>query len=173
MLVYVLTIVVYQNITTELLAFHHRLIKKKRKEEYIFKSFWFYLNSLNFVNFQILNYIFQSDCYNFIKILLVHKDEILVCGTNAFDPRCTWRAVSITVTTTISVFIQWRWCSQNEILHLPLLTSICLTFYVRGAAFATLEVFQKIHIKWLLLLYIVSRFVMAGVKDYRGSRNRE
>lgn len=94
---------VYQNITTELLAFHHRLILKKRKEEYIFKSFWFYLNSLNFVNFQILNYIFQSDCYNFIKILLVHKDEILVCGTNAFDPRCTWRAVSITVTTTICV----------------------------------------------------------------------
>lgn len=45
--------------------------------------------------------------------------------------------------------------------------------YVRGAAFATLEVFQKLHIKWLLLLYIVSRFVMAGVKDYRGSRNRE
>lgn len=34
----------------------------------------------------------KSDCYNFIKILLVHKDEILVCGTNAFDPWCTWRA---------------------------------------------------------------------------------
>nr|XP_022335242.1 semaphorin-5B-like [Crassostrea virginica]XP_022335250.1 semaphorin-5B-like [Crassostrea virginica]XP_022335258.1 semaphorin-5B-like [Crassostrea virginica]XP_022335266.1 semaphorin-5B-like [Crassostrea virginica] len=34
----------------------------------------------------------KSDCYNFIKILLVHQDEVLVCGTNAFNPWCTWRA---------------------------------------------------------------------------------
>ncbi|XP_061181416.1 semaphorin-5A-like [Saccostrea echinata] len=34
----------------------------------------------------------ESDCYNFIKILLVYQDDILVCGTNAFNPWCTWRA---------------------------------------------------------------------------------
>uniref|UniRef100_A0A915HHL4 Sema domain-containing protein n=1 Tax=Romanomermis culicivorax TaxID=13658 RepID=A0A915HHL4_ROMCU len=33
----------------------------------------------------------QAGCRNFIRLLAVRNDEILICGTNAFSPLCTWR----------------------------------------------------------------------------------
>jgi len=35
----------------------------------------------------------QIDCHNYIRVLLVHRDQVFVCGTNAFAPQCSWRKV--------------------------------------------------------------------------------
>ncbi|XP_060071882.1 semaphorin-5A-like [Ylistrum balloti] len=32
-----------------------------------------------------------SECYNFIRVLLVHEDQVISCGTNSYKPICTWR----------------------------------------------------------------------------------
>ncbi|XP_041371598.1 semaphorin-5B-like [Gigantopelta aegis] len=32
-----------------------------------------------------------ESCHNFIRVLFVFKDKVFVCGTNAFDPICSWR----------------------------------------------------------------------------------
>ncbi|XP_041372969.1 semaphorin-5A-like [Gigantopelta aegis] len=33
-------------------------------------------------------------CHNFIRVLFVFKDKVLACGTNAFDPLCSWRSAN-------------------------------------------------------------------------------
>ncbi|TNN24267.1 Semaphorin-5B [Liparis tanakae] len=35
----------------------------------------------------------QAECQNYIRVLLVNKTEVMTCGTNAFQPLCTTRAV--------------------------------------------------------------------------------
>jgi len=35
----------------------------------------------------------QADCHNFIRVLVLRHNELFVCGTNAFSPRCSWRQV--------------------------------------------------------------------------------
>ena len=37
----------------------------------------------------------EEDCRNYIRVLLpsVDGDRVLACGTNAFSPRCSWRAI--------------------------------------------------------------------------------
>ena len=46
------------------------------------------------------NYIttvyFQEQCQNYIRVLVQLNDEIFVCGTNAFSPKCSWRSVRTT-----------------------------------------------------------------------------
>lgn len=36
----------------------------------------------------------QDACHNFVRVLHVHRGRVLVCGTNAFSPLCTWRRLS-------------------------------------------------------------------------------
>ncbi|XP_064463690.1 semaphorin-5A-like [Ornithodoros turicata] len=36
----------------------------------------------------------DEDCRNYIKVLLSHNDRVFTCGTNAFEPECTWRQIS-------------------------------------------------------------------------------
>lgn len=36
----------------------------------------------------------QEACHNFVKVLHLHRGQILVCGTNAYSPICTWRRLS-------------------------------------------------------------------------------
>lgn len=45
----------------------------------------------------------QEECQNYIRVLLVNKNTIFTCGTNAFTPVCTNR----TVITINSVFTMW------------------------------------------------------------------
>ncbi|XP_067687667.1 semaphorin-5A-like [Haliotis asinina] len=33
-------------------------------------------------------------CHNFVRVLLLHKDRVFTCGTNAYKPECTWRNAS-------------------------------------------------------------------------------
>ncbi|KAK8776953.1 hypothetical protein V5799_029702, partial [Amblyomma americanum] len=40
----------------------------------------------------------EEDCRNYIKVLLLHKERLFSCGTNAFAPECTWRDISSLVT---------------------------------------------------------------------------
>ncbi|XP_014668536.1 PREDICTED: semaphorin-5A-like [Priapulus caudatus] len=37
----------------------------------------------------------QTDekCHNFVRVLLIHKDSVFTCGTNAFKPMCSWREI--------------------------------------------------------------------------------
>ncbi|EFX83219.1 hypothetical protein DAPPUDRAFT_48390, partial [Daphnia pulex] len=37
----------------------------------------------------------EDDCHNFIRVLHVHGDRLLACGTNAFTPRCSWRPLEV------------------------------------------------------------------------------
>lgn len=37
----------------------------------------------------------QLECQNYIRVLLVNKTEVVTCGTNAFQPLCITREVSI------------------------------------------------------------------------------
>lgn len=37
----------------------------------------------------------QVECQNYIRVLLVNKTEVITCGTNAFQPLCITREVSI------------------------------------------------------------------------------
>uniref|UniRef100_A0A8C1SIM9 Sema domain-containing protein n=1 Tax=Cyprinus carpio TaxID=7962 RepID=A0A8C1SIM9_CYPCA len=37
----------------------------------------------------------QLECQNYIRVLLVNKTEVITCGTNAFQPLCITREVSI------------------------------------------------------------------------------
>jgi len=39
-------------------------------------------------------------CKNFIKVLLFHQNQVFACGTNAFNPKCTWRDPSRLSTVT-------------------------------------------------------------------------
>ncbi|XP_069121896.1 semaphorin-5A-like isoform X2 [Argopecten irradians] len=32
-----------------------------------------------------------SECHNFVRVLLVHEDQVITCGTNSYKPICTWR----------------------------------------------------------------------------------
>lgn len=36
----------------------------------------------------------EASCHNFVKVLLAGGKRIFSCGTNAFSPQCSWRAVS-------------------------------------------------------------------------------
>jgi chondroitin sulfate proteoglycan 4 len=36
----------------------------------------------------------EASCHNFVKVLLASGKRIFTCGTNAFSPQCSWRAVS-------------------------------------------------------------------------------
>lgn len=36
----------------------------------------------------------QEACHNFVRVLHLHRGRVLVCGTNAFSPLCTWRRLS-------------------------------------------------------------------------------
>ncbi|XP_076437128.1 semaphorin-5A-like [Babylonia areolata] len=42
-------------------------------------------------------------CHNFVRVLLLHGDQVFTCGTNSFSPSCTWREADSlkTVTRTI------------------------------------------------------------------------
>lgn len=42
----------------------------------------------------------EDDCHNYIKVLLMYKDKLFACGTNAFSPMCTWREVRHPFVTT-------------------------------------------------------------------------
>ncbi|XP_032777784.2 semaphorin-5A isoform X1 [Daphnia magna] len=44
----------------------------------------------------------EDDCHNYIRVLHVHGERILACGTNAFSPRCSWRPVE-----AIDVVSEW------------------------------------------------------------------
>ncbi|PVD36119.1 hypothetical protein C0Q70_03092 [Pomacea canaliculata] len=34
----------------------------------------------------------EESCHNFLRVLLLHRgNRVLACGTNSFDPLCTWR----------------------------------------------------------------------------------
>lgn len=33
----------------------------------------------------------SKDCENYIKLLVLHKEEVIVCGTHALSPQCSWR----------------------------------------------------------------------------------
>ncbi|PSN40455.1 Semaphorin-5B, partial [Blattella germanica] len=35
----------------------------------------------------------EQNCHNFIKVLLTNGKRIFTCGTNAFQPQCTWREI--------------------------------------------------------------------------------
>ncbi|KAJ9581072.1 hypothetical protein L9F63_023751, partial [Diploptera punctata] len=35
----------------------------------------------------------EENCHNFIKVLLTNGKKIFTCGTNAFQPQCTWREI--------------------------------------------------------------------------------
>lgn len=39
--------------------------------------------------------LLQVECQNYIRVLLVNKTEVITCGTNAFQPLCITREVSI------------------------------------------------------------------------------
>ncbi|KAL1492641.1 hypothetical protein ABEB36_010871 [Hypothenemus hampei] len=42
----------------------------------------------------------ESNCHNYIKILLTNGREIFACGTNAFSPMCSWRNIENLSNTT-------------------------------------------------------------------------
>jgi len=39
--------------------------------------------------------LLQDDCRNYIRVLILHKNRIFTCGTNAFAPHCYWRNVRV------------------------------------------------------------------------------
>ncbi|KAK4320514.1 hypothetical protein Pmani_008631 [Petrolisthes manimaculis] len=36
----------------------------------------------------------HAACHNFVRVMHIYRDRLLVCGTNAFNPLCTWRRLS-------------------------------------------------------------------------------
>lgn len=40
-------------------------------------------------------FVFQEECQNYIRVLLVGGDRLFACGTNAFTPVCTIRSVCV------------------------------------------------------------------------------
>lgn len=58
-----------------------------------FSSFWVLLSSWFVDKWQIP--CLQENCHNFVRVLILHDDKVFTCGTNAFNPNCTWRDVSI------------------------------------------------------------------------------
>uniref|UniRef100_A0A3B3ZPN2 Sema domain-containing protein n=1 Tax=Periophthalmus magnuspinnatus TaxID=409849 RepID=A0A3B3ZPN2_9GOBI len=43
--------------------------------------------------YELVFVVFQMECQNYIRVLLVNKTEVMTCGTNAFQPLCTTREV--------------------------------------------------------------------------------
>ena len=43
--------------------------------------------------FLLFVFVFQEECQNYIRVLLVGGDRLFTCGTNAFTPVCTNRTV--------------------------------------------------------------------------------
>lgn len=40
----------------------------------------------------------EENCHNFVRVILVHEDSLLTCGTYAYKPKCSWRnAANLTV----------------------------------------------------------------------------
>jgi len=35
----------------------------------------------------------ETDCRNYVKVLLPYNNQLFVCGTHAFSPKCSWREV--------------------------------------------------------------------------------
>lgn len=33
----------------------------------------------------------KNECDNFVRVLILHNDRVLTCGTNAYSPMCCWR----------------------------------------------------------------------------------
>lgn len=45
-----------------------------------------------------------DDCQNYIRVLILNKNRVFACGTNAFAPACSWREVGISSITLISFY---------------------------------------------------------------------
>lgn len=39
----------------------------------------------------------SEECHNYIRLMEVNKRRVFVCGTNAFNPTCTWRRLVMNV----------------------------------------------------------------------------
>ncbi|XP_021914247.1 semaphorin-5A-like isoform X2 [Zootermopsis nevadensis] len=44
----------------------------------------------------------EARCHNFVKVLVASGDRIFSCGTNAFKPQCSWRAIE-----NVSNVLEW------------------------------------------------------------------
>ncbi|KAG1650348.1 Semaphorin-5B [Nymphon striatum] len=42
----------------------------------------------------------SEDCHNYIRVLQSNKSQVLACGTNAFNPKCSWRPIDDLKTVT-------------------------------------------------------------------------
>lgn len=50
----------------------------------------------------------QTECQNYVRVLLVNKTEVITCGTNAFQPRCIAREV-VTCVSGCAGFVETQW----------------------------------------------------------------
>lgn len=56
-------------------------------------------------------FVFQDECYNYVKVLVPRNDETLfACGTNAFNPTCRNYKVNTPVLSRVGerAVIQYR-----------------------------------------------------------------
>lgn len=64
---------------------------------------------MGYVAFDEIALFLQTECQNYIRVLLVNKTEVMTCGTNAFQPLCITREVSDdSIYSAVTVFLGIR-----------------------------------------------------------------
>ena len=59
-------------------------------------------------------FFFQVDCQNYIRVLAKSEDDrLLVCGTNAYDPRCRYYSHNETHTSVDQEFSGKGFCPYD------------------------------------------------------------
>lgn len=57
-----------------------------------------------YFNYLSCVFLFQDECYNYVKVLVPRNDETLfACGTNAFNPTCRNYKVHVCVGLGVDV----------------------------------------------------------------------
>ncbi len=81
------------------------------------------LNMLLLLSYCQVHLLLQVECQNYIRVLLVNKTEVITCGTNAFQPLCITREVSI--------------YQLNKLPKLELYQSVCVIHTVSSSQAGT------------------------------------
>lgn len=96
-----------QKLHTELLWLHAKDLVHCSFQQHVQEYFANHLSFCSTSTFPLPSSL-QTECQNYVRVLLVNKTEVITCGTNAFQPRCIAREV-VTCVSGCAGFVETRW----------------------------------------------------------------
>lgn len=104
--------------------------------------------------------LLQSHCENVITVLHEYQDSLLVCGTNAFKPRC-WNLVSVADLFSIQNQYGVRFLGLNPIA--VVIIAITKTWVTHARS---ISLYRRERVHFVTQLYIPSNSKGKGKKEW-------